>query len=70
MGSGRQHTQELSVPFLITNARLQWKVDMDTDGNLLLQLQDPATGVWTTRHRFQRDGDLDVHGLQSDGVVF
>ena len=68
--SARQPTQTLDVPFLISSAKYQWKVDLDTEGSILLQLVDPVTGKWTTRHKFERDGDMLVHGVSSDGVIF
>jgi hypothetical protein len=66
----RQPSQVIQVPFLVTGSKWTWRVDLDEDGNILWQLLDPTTGAWTTRHRFQRDGDLDSHGVSSDGVIF
>ena len=45
-----------------------WRETVDSSGRICYQIQ--VNGVWTTKARLDRSGNLDVAGVVNVGVVF
>lgn len=62
---------ETQVPRLIrkgTSGALNWREWIDEQGRLCLQVQN--RGIWLTRWRLDRAGNLEIAGVVTPGVVF